>query len=141
MAKINPITKAQYVLTIQGISTYWTKCSGLKESAGVSDYNDGLNSRKIKLVGAREVQPISFTAPFDPEQHRAVVDLWSNYACEPLTATIQPVQCGAGAVPIGPTVTIYGWRLTKLEFAEADRNGSDVSEIMLEGVCERWSYE
>lgn len=140
MARFDAITQAQYVLTIQGISTLWTKCTGIKEAAGVSEYNDGLNNRKIKIIGSRELQPITFMSAFDPVKHKPVVDLWANYACQPLTATITPVKCGNGAEPIGPAITIYGFKLSKLEFGEADRNGSATSDITLEGVAEGWTY-
>lgn len=140
MARFDAITEAQYVLTIQGISTLWTKCSGIKEAAGVSDYNDGLNATKIKIVGSRELSPITFESAFDPIKHKPVVDLWANYACQPLTATITPVKCGNSAEPIGPSITIYGFKLSKLEFGTADRTGSAPSMIMLEGVAEGWNY-
>jgi hypothetical protein len=134
---INPITKASFLMTVEGINLYWTTFSGVNDSAETGQYAQGTGNRIFKVVGPRSIEDVELTAPYDPEVAQEIEQFWLDYNCAPLTVTIQPVQCD-GESSAGAAYILEGAQLQALTVAEADRESGDVATITLKLTVNSW---
>lgn len=142
-ATANPVTLQQYLVTIKGIDSYWTKFSGIEDSADTTEYNNGLTNRKSQLVGPRMLANMDLEKAFDPIADKPIVDWWRAYCdrnAEALTISITPVTYCPEVEPLGPSVIIYGCRPIKLKGFEVDKNSANVAPLMLTFIGDDWEY-
>lgn len=141
--KLKPIAQNQFLVTFEGLDAYWETFSGLSDEADSSEYTDGLSNRQMKLIGPRQIGEIDLTKPFDPESDKAIVDwfkTWCDGSSDPITVSVTPVRYCPDPEPIGPALSLFGCRPTKLEGFEADKKSSDVSEITLSFTVDDYAY-
>lgn len=134
---INPITKAAFLVTIEGINLYWTTFSGISDSAESGQYANGTGNRIFKLVGPRSIEDVELSSPYDPVQALETEAVWLEYNCQPLTISVQPVTCD-GETSIGNAYILEGCQLQSLTVAEVDRESSDVGTITLKLTVNSW---
>lgn len=134
---LKPITKSAFLMTVEGINIYWTRFSGITDSAETGQYAEGTGNRIFKVVGPRSIEDVELSAPYDPEVSAGIEAFWLDYNCQPLTVTIQPVQCD-GESANGAAYILEGAQLQSLTVAEADRESGDVGEITLKLTVNQW---
>jgi hypothetical protein len=143
MIKYNPITQSQWWVQTSAWSHYFTKFTGIDDTADTSDYPDGQTARKYNLVGPRKIAPVSFSAPFDPILHADIVDYWKAYGCDFITIIVTPVTCGEDPQPLagGRQLILPEVKLNKIKFAEVDRAQAQVSMIEIAAVVNTYTYQ
>lgn len=134
---LKPITKASFLMTVEGINLYWTTFSGVSDSAETGQYAQGTGNRIFKVVGPRSIEDVELSSPYDPAISQEVEQFWLDYNCQPLTITIQPVQCD-GITASGAAYILEGAQLQALTVAEADRESGDVGTITLKLTVNEW---
>jgi hypothetical protein len=141
MISYKPITQSQFWIQASPFQHYFTNFSGIKDTAGTSQYADGIRARIFNIRGPRTLSEVTVSAPFDPEKHVDIVDFWKAYGCEFVTLTITPVSCGEDPQPIGQrTITIPDAQITSLSFGQADRTSTNVATIELTFVMDTFTY-
>ena len=138
MAILQPITQSSFILTIQGVQSFWTTFSGISDSADTSTYANPTGNRLSKVVGPRTVDDVTLTAPYSPELSVAVEQLWLEYQCDFLTVLVQPTNCD-GETPQGPPYVLQGCQLNSLNVAEVDRESGSVATIELGLTVNSWT--
>jgi hypothetical protein len=144
MALTDPITKADFLVTVQGLSHYWQTFSGIKDQARTGEYSDGFNKRMKDRVGSRKVQPITLTKGYDPDQDEDLILYWrqeyqARRQAQGRTIIIQPVQYVPEPENIGTPFTLFDFRPTEFNIAESDKTSQDTAIITLIGVFSDWS--
>lgn len=138
---LTPVTNSQYLVEAPELGSYYfTSFSGIKDQAQTSTYADGSSSRIYQLKGPRQLQQFTLSVPFDPEQHRSVVEFWKNQPCKTVSITVTPVTCGDEPTAIGPKITITDAQLISLSFAQADRTSANVSMLELGFIANDFTY-
>lgn len=141
MLNIKPVTQSQFWIQASVWSHYFTNFSGIRDTAGTSQYADGVRGRIFNLRGPRTLAEVTLSTPFDPEAHADIVDFWKTYGCEYLTLTVTPVSCGEDPQPIGQrTIVVPDAQMTALNFGTVDRTSSNVSTIELVFVMDTFTY-
>lgn len=138
MALLRPITKAQFIVFVNGIEMYFTNFSGINDSAESGSYANGLGNRIFKVSGPRTLDDITLSAPYDPDEAEKVEELWLDYNCEYLTVTVQPVTCGNSFDNIGSPYILEGCLLQSYKAAEVDRESGDVGTIEITLTANSW---
>jgi hypothetical protein len=141
MLNIKPTTQSQWWIQASPFSFYFTNFSGIRDTAGTSQYADGVRARIFNLKGPRTLSEVTISTPFDPIRHADIVDFWKAYGCEFLTITVTPVTCGEDPQPLGQrTITIPDAQMTSLNFGQADRTSSNANTIELTFVLDTFTY-
>ncbi|MDX1371193.1 MAG: hypothetical protein R3321_01915 [Nitrososphaeraceae archaeon] len=138
MALIKPITKSQYIVFINGIELYFTTFSGISDTAQTGSYANGTGNRIFKVVGARELDDVTLSMPYDPDAAKDLEDLWNDYECEYLTIVVQPTTCGNNPQNLGNPYILEGCLLSGLNVGEVDKESGDVSMIELSFTVNSW---
>ena len=141
MIKYKPITKSAYWIQTSAFSHYFSTFTGIKDTAATSQYADGVSGRVYQLKGPKTLSDATITCPFDPRQHKDVVDFWKNYGCEFVTITVTPVECGDNPSPIGQrSIIIPDAQFSSLTFGDVDRTSSDASILSLTFVMDTFTF-
>lgn len=141
MLNIKPTTQSQWWIQASPFSFYFTNFSGIRDTAGTSQYADGVRARIFNLKGPRTLSEVTISTPFDPVRHADIVDFWKAYGCEFLTITATPVTCGEDPQPLGlRTITIPDAQMSGLNFGQADRTSSNPNTIELTFVLDTFTY-
>lgn len=144
MAPTIPITKSQYLVTVEGLEQYWDTFSGIKDVAQTSEYSDGLGNRTYKIVGRRNVEDVSLSKAFDPIADATILTYWQNY-CQARgvdkTISVTPVKYCPEPEPLGATFILYGVKPIRLEVATADKKSGDVETLVLSFIYDSWRYQ
>lgn len=143
MALTDSITKADYLVTVQGLRSYWQTFSGIKDQARTSEYSNGFDKRMQDRVGPRKLQPITLTKGYDPDQDDELLTYWRSESQtrrggQGRTVTIQPVQYVPEPESVGTAFTLFNFKPTSITIAEADKTSQDTAMLTLEGVCSDW---
>ena len=144
MALTDPITKADFLVTVQGLRAYWQTFSGIDDQARTSEFSDGFSKRMQDRVGSRKVQPITLTKGYDPEQDEELIAYWrAEYQArrggQGRTVVIQPVEYIPEPESIGTSFTLFNFRPTQFKIAEADKTSQDTAMVTLVGVYSDWA--
>lgn len=143
-SSIKPVTKGQWLLTIQGLDFYWETFSGLKDRTQTSDYSDGLTNRLYKLHGPRVMEDMTFTKAFDPVKDKPIVKYWKDF-CQAennaTTASVTPIKYCPTPEPIGPALILYGVTPIAFEGFEVDKKSNEVEPLTLIITAEEWNYD
>lgn len=130
-----PKTKADWLVQIGNLSkAYWPNFSGLSDSTGTTEYSDGFRRRLYKLNGPRNVENVTMTKPYNPNEDVALIQwwlAWCNAQGTEETITVQPVTYCPDPEPDGSAITFLGCRPASLKVAEVDKTSSDISTIEL----------
>lgn len=92
----NPMSNADFLLTIEGIPGYWTEFSGIKFTIKRPTYADPIAGQVVKASsGTLEYENVTIMRPFDPESKEdeealAFIDK-ARCSKEPFTMGIRPV--------------------------------------------------
>jgi hypothetical protein len=133
--------QSQFWIQASPFSHYFTNFSGIRDTAGTSQYADGVRGRIFNLKGPRTLSEVTISTPFDPVKHADIVDFWKAYGCEFVTVTVTPVTCGEDPQPLGQrTITIPDAQVTSLNFGQADRTSANPSTIELTFVLDTFTY-
>lgn len=135
---LNPISKAQFIVTCSGFQMYFTTFSGINDAAESGEYPSGTRNRIFKVMGPRNVEDVTLTCPYDPEKSAEIEQFWRRYNGSYVTLTVQPTDCSDEAKPIGKPYTLLNCRLKSLNFIEVDRASGDVAEIELVLTVDDW---
>lgn len=138
MALLKPITKAQYYVFTSGLEMYFNSFSGINDTAQSGSYANGTGNRIYKVTGPRELDDITLTTPYDPEQSQELEQFWLEYQCEYLTISVQPVSCGDNPENLGDPYILEGCLLTGIKLAEVDRESGDVATMELTFTANSW---
>lgn len=131
---LRPITNSQYKVSISNVPGgphFFTTFSGIKDNAQTSTYADGQSNIIYNLRGPRQLQQVTMSVPFDPTEHKVLVEWWKLYTCEPVTIQIDVVDCN-GTIETGSRqfqITITDAQVVQLNFAQVDRTSSNVSML------------
>jgi hypothetical protein len=147
-----PISQSQFRIRISAMGggqmpdltdIYFTSFSGIQDQSQAVPYADPTRQKKRKTMGAREIQDITLMAPYKVNEHQVILDAWFAYQCEELQIEVQPIACGARGSeeenPIGEPIILTGCLWVGCRFAEANRDGNDVSRITLTFSVDNWS--
>lgn len=138
MSILKPITKAQYVVFINGLELYFTTFSGISDNAQTGSYPNGLGNRILKVVGPRELDDLTLGVPYDPEIAFEIENLWNEYQCDYLTIVVQPVTCGNNPQNIGNPYILEGCLLSGINLGEVDKESGDVAMVELKFTANTW---
>ena len=136
MARLQPISQHNFLVSIAGFESFWSQFSGVEEGSESSTFNDGLSKRNRTVLGPLTLENVTLEKPFDPEQDAALVqqiyDL--RYTRQDLTVTVEPVRrTRNGTERIGTrSWTLQGCQIVRFMGAEVDTESSDVSKLELE---------
>ena len=109
-------TQSQYWIQASPFQHYFTTFSGIRDTAGTSQYADGVRGRIF-------------------------IDFHKTYGCEFISVTVTPVTCGEDPQPLGQrTITIPDAQLTSINFGQADRTSANPSTIELTFVLDTFTY-
>jgi len=144
MPLIDPVTRADFLVIVQGLQSYWQSFSGVDDQSQTSVFSDGFDRRMYDRVGPRKLQPITLTKGYDPDQDDAIVDFWNAQQSAPrgnqgVTVSVQPVQYLPDPQNLGTPVVLFGFRPTQFKGWEADKTSQDTSLLTLVGVISNWS--
>lgn len=137
MPILEPITKAGYIVYVQGVDLFFTTFSGINDTAATGEYANQTGNRIYKVVGPRTLDDVELSSPYDPILAQQAEQFWLDYACEPLTITVQPVRCD-GETEVGPPYILEGCQISNLQVAEVDRESGDVATITLSFTVNSW---
>jgi len=141
MLSYKPITQSQYWVQASPFAHFFTTFTGIKDTAVVSQYSDGVRARMFQIKGPKTLSEATITCPFDPRKHNDIVDFWKNYGCEFVTIQITPVECGDDPQPIGNrTIVIPDAQFTALTFGAVDRTSGNTSTIELTFVMDTFTF-
>jgi hypothetical protein len=133
--KVIPITEADWLVTIEGISeAFWQTFSGISDSTGVTEYSDGQSNRLHKLIGPRQVENVTLTKPYNPIGDKALIEWWKRWCSangEEVTITVQPVRYCPNAIPYGATTTMLGCKPSSLKYGNVDKTSANIAMIEL----------
>jgi hypothetical protein len=138
MPILKPIPKSAFIVTISGMETIWTTFSGIVESAESGQYANGTGNRIYKVVGARSIDDVTISAPYDPILALQIERIWLKYNCQFITVVVQPTTCD-GFTRNGPPYVLSGCQLQQLTVAEMDRESGDVGTIELVLTVNSWT--
>jgi hypothetical protein len=143
MLSYSPIPTSQWWVQTSAWSHYFTTFSGISDQAQPIDFPDGQTIRIHKLVGPRNIGPLTLSCPFDPIAHGDIVDYWKAYSCDFLTIIATPVTCGEDPTPLQNTrvLTVPEAKMNGLTFAQVDRASAAVSMIQLSFVVNNYTYQ
>lgn len=136
MARLQPISQHDFLVTIENFESFWSQFSGVEETSESSTYNDGISKRNRTVLGSLTQENITLEKPFDPEQDSDLVqriyDL--RFTRQNLTVTVEPViRTRSGPQRIGNrSWTLQGCQIVRFMGAEVDTESSDVSKLELE---------
>jgi len=134
-------TQSQYWIQASPFQHYFTTFSGIRDTAGTSQYADGVRGRIFNLRGPRTLSEVTISTPFDPEKHADIIDFHKTYGCEFVSLTVTPVTCGEDPQPLGQrTITIPDAQLTSINFGQADRTSANPSTLELTFVLDTFTY-
>ncbi|MBD2060508.1 hypothetical protein H6F88_31700 [Oculatella sp. FACHB-28] len=126
---IQPISNADYLMTIEGLDAYWTEFSGIQVNYTRAKYNDGLSNVEGTTSGGKKVyQDVTISKPFDPEQDAAVIQwIQSREDGSTFDMTVRPVRKEAGQYFRGNRAwRLSGCRIMNANYLSAvDTNGGD----------------
>jgi hypothetical protein len=140
MAKLRPISVANFRVTVEGISTYWEKFGGFDESKTTFKFNDGLDNVIQEVsTGMVEKQALTISKSFDPDQDWAIIELFESFCdADGITITVEPINnCKSGERRGTKSFVYYGCQLVGRKGGEADRQGSNSSMLELKFTYER----
>lgn len=140
-----PITKSEFLITISGIDQYWETFSGIKDTAVVTEYNDGLTNRSFQRTGRRKLEQMTIAKGFDPEIDRDIISYWKQYRQgrnrrTEQTIAITPVEYVPDPEPIGSTLILYGVKPIGFEGFDVDRNSTDISKLVITFIADDYEY-
>jgi hypothetical protein len=78
MLSYKPVTQSQFWIQASPFQHYFTNFSGIRDTAGTSQYADGVRGRIFNIRGPRTLSEVTVTVPFDPEKHADIVDFWKS---------------------------------------------------------------
>ena len=145
MAILRPLTKAQYVVSFSALggptfTAVFTKFSGIKDAAEVSQYANGTGNRLYHVSGPRKCDNVTLTAPYDPIIFKSLEQFWIDYNCNPVTVTITPTDClGDGGAVGGGQYICYECQFMHIMTADVDRDTGNVATIEVEFTVNYWS--
>lgn len=145
MALAQPQTKADWLITLQGIKAFALTFTGIDDQSPTSDYSDGFHRRTYSRVGSPQMQPIVLTFGDDPRANGELVDYWKNFGGnvrvgEGSTLTAQSVEYENGEpANVGTPFVLLDFRPTRYQSGDADKTSADTSVITLTGVCSNWT--
>lgn len=137
MAILKPITKAGFIVYVEGVDLFWTTFSGINDTAETGTYANQTGNRIFKVVGPRTLDDMELSSPYDPVLAQQAEQFWLDYQCQFLSITVQPVECD-GVTNVGPAYIIEGAQLSSLQVAEVDRESGDVGVITLSFTANSW---
>lgn len=145
MAILRPLTKAQYVVSFSALggptfTAVFTKFSGIKDAAEVSQYANGTGNRLYHVSGPRKADNVTLTGPYDPTIFKDLEQFWIDYNCNPVTITITPTDCiGEGGAVGGGQYICYECQFMHIMTADVDRESGNVQTIEVEFTVNYWS--
>lgn len=137
MPILRPITKAGYIVYVQGVDLFFTTFSGINDTAATGEYANQTGNRIYKVVGPRTLDDVELSSPYDPILAQQAEQFWLDYQCDPLTITVQPVLCD-GETETGPPYILEGCQVMNLQVGEVDRESGDVATITLSFTVNSW---
>ena len=143
---LQPITVKQALITIEGITAYFTKVSAPKEKREDVSYNDGQRGQTFKVTGFVELENITLSKSFDPVQDKALVAWYKarkNTLDQAFSVTVQPVTADVQSTPItgGGTFVLSGCKVVSFKYPEFDRLGSGLAMLEIEIAPESVTYQ
>jgi len=145
MAILRPLTKAQYVVSFSALggptfTAVFTKFSGIKDAAEVSQYANGTGNRLYHVSGPRKADNVTLTAPYDPLIFKSLEQFWIDYNCNPVIITVTPTDClGDGGAVGGGQYICYECQFMHIMTADVDRDTGNVATIEVEFTVNYWS--
>ena len=142
MINIRPITQSQFLVKTSLIDDlYFTSFSGIRDTSATSQYAHGTQQRIYNLRGPKTLAEMTLSAPFDPQVHAALLDIWnSTDNCKYFTTTITPVTCGENPEKIGREIVVYQSQLSSINFGQVDRTSGNPSTIEVTIVGDYFTY-
>jgi len=126
-----PLTKQQWLITVEGIKSYWETFSGLESSAQSSEYSDGLSYNLQKIVGARQIADVTIQKVFVPPDDWAIYDWFQNWCTtgEGVVLTLQPVRYCPRPEPYGRALILEGCKPMRFRGFELDKKSQDPTTV------------
>lgn len=127
MAKI---TKAHFLVTVQGIEGTWRTSGGGNVTASISRDYDGGAIKPDLLGGLAEADDITVTRSFDPVRDLPILE-----RLRPMVGrgvfTVSKQATDANRTKVGKPIVYPGCVLSGVNDPESDAAGSDAAEITL----------
>lgn len=140
----NPVSNADWLLTIEGVNAYFSKFSGGAVAVERPKFSDGLTSvERTAATGTVKVSNITLEKAYDPVKDRELIRSVIDWQCSPeyRTVTLTPVQRCNGVEQLSEAdpVVYVNCRLANSTIPGSidTGSGSEVSMIVLEFTAEQ----
>lgn len=134
--RLKPITQHDYLVTISGYESYWTKFSGVEITTEETKFNDGIAKVNRTILATMQHENVTLEKPYDPINDATLIEQIQalRFQQQDLTITIEPVYRGVdGPERIGDkSWTLQGCQIIRFKMSEADTEASDTSMMELE---------
>lgn len=136
MADLQPLSIKQWLVTLDGVTGYFTKATAPKATKGEVSFNDGSTGIERTHLDFIKYEKITISKPYDPAADGSLIE-WANTAFEEgtkFTVTMQPVKADQLGSPIdgAKTIAMAECQLASFKYPEVDRGGSGLSMLELE---------
>lgn len=119
----------QGLVTVAGISGYWSKIDAVSKTATATRQFDGGSMQAEILMSNPEVDDFTVSRPFRPGRDDAELpNLYNGVGSWSTTITIQYTD--ARLSPVGAPISIAAW-LTKVETPAVDSGSGDAMMLVL----------
>lgn len=136
MPNLKPISTKQFVTTIAGQKSFFTKVSGIQEQYDTQEYNDGEIGQTQLHLGYLKVENVTLSKVYDPVQDKELIAFWNAQKKErkPFTVSVQPVNPDLSGTPISgaQTLVLNECLILRFKYPEADREGSGMAMLEIE---------
>lgn len=136
---LKPISQKQFLVTIQGIQGFFSKCTKPKEARTETTYNDGQTGEEYTHLDFIKRDKVTLSKVFDPAADKTLVS-WFNErktkADTPFNISIQPVSADTAGTPISgaSTIILNNCFVASFSYPEVDRMGSGMAMLEIEVV-------
>lgn len=143
-----PLTQQQFLVTVEGIRSYFETFSGIQDVAELSTYTDGFSRNLREIVGPRKLQPVTLTKPYVPEEDIEIEQFWKNFITNREITTragteviIQPVNYTPEPTAVGSPYILYGAVPRSIDFLQADKKSQAVATLSIELSVQTWERQ
>jgi hypothetical protein len=130
---LKPISQKQFLVTINQAQAYFTKVSGIQESWGTVQYNDGQTGQVRKHTDFLEVADVTLSKPYDPAADQSLIEYLRGLKTtgERVTIPVQPVGTGyqADAIDGAKTLVLSECDLISITYPSVDREASAMAML------------
>ena len=145
MANLKPISKKQFLVTVEGLQATFTKCSAPKKTRAESEYNDGSTGQTKRHLDFITNDKVTISTNYDPVSHQAIYQ-WAEQRfkdAQRFSMTIQPVNPDLenSPYPGSKALVLTECQVVSVTYPDTDREGSGMATLAIELDPESFTFQ